>query len=303
TDSETLEIAVSMMQEAKKITPKIRFFIAEDFGERPLKRLPSVLKDALKESDVGVIAMQGKKGELEKFRRPLLNLVNDSSLRIANMVNINQKIMVGGMNADYQKIQAFSNKIYGLVKNAQHIEVKSKKGTDLIAEFSGLIKWVIADGQIRKGEWSNLPNGEVFTSPVNVNGKLVIDGVLGDYFAQKYGLLQRFPLIVKIKNGKVVETVCKNKQLQKDFIERINTDSNANRVGEFAIGTNIFLKELIGRLLQDEKFPGVHIAFGHGYPYKTGVTWNSEVHVDAVIKKPTVLVDGEKIMKEGDFLV
>jgi hypothetical protein len=40
-----------------------------------------------------------------------------------------------------------------------------------------------------KGEWGNLPDGEVFTAPYNVNGVIVVSE-LGDWFARKYGYLQ-----------------------------------------------------------------------------------------------------------------
>jgi len=72
-------------------------------------------------------------------------------------------------------------------------------------------------------------------------------------------------------------------------------------VGEFAIGTNIGLTRLIFNLLQDEKFPGIHIAFGSSYPNKTGATWDSRTHVDGVLRRPTIYVDGEAIMTQGTF--
>ena len=80
-------------------------------------------------------------------------------------------------------------------------------------------------------------------------------------------------------------------------------DENANRIGEFAMGTNMEVKKLVGRLLQDEKMPGVHVAFGHGYPEHTGCKWKSKAHLDAVLLKPTVYVDGKKIMEDGNYLV
>jgi leucyl aminopeptidase (aminopeptidase T) len=72
-------------------------------------------------------------------------------------------------------------------------------------------------------------------------------------------------------------------------------------VGEFAIGTNTGLTELIYNILQDEKFPGIHIAFGSPLPGKTGADWDSKAHVDGVIKKTSIYVDGEMIMDKGEF--
>jgi leucyl aminopeptidase (aminopeptidase T) len=76
---------------------------------------------------------------------------------------------------------------------------------------------------------------------------------------------------------------------------------NGRRVGEFAIGTNIGLSRLVGNLLQDEKMPGVHIAFGRPYPEETGATWTSSVHVDLVPARCSVLMDGDIVMSDGRF--
>jgi aminopeptidase len=53
-------------------------------------------------------------------------------------------------------------------------------------------------------------------------------------------------------------------------------------VGEFAIGTNIGVRDVIGNILQDEKIPGVHIAFGNPYGAHTGADWYSATHIDVV---------------------
>ena len=62
-------------------------------------------------------------------------------------------------------------------------------------------------------------------------------------------------------------------------------------MGEFAIGTNIELKDVIGQILQDEKYPGVHIAFGNPYGAHTGAEWYSGTHIDVVGRKFDIWVD------------
>ena len=303
TDIETLEISTALMQEAKAITDKIKFFIVEDFQKRPIKSVPLKILESVSESNVGIMAIQGKEGELENFRRPVLQKVSESRLRFANMINITQKIMEEGMNANYEEIAKLSNKLYSYLKNAKEIRVKTEAGSDFTARFSPSIFWVISDGQIKEGNWKNLPDGEVFTCPSSVDGKVVVDGVLGDYFSKKYGLLDSSPLHLKIKEGRVKDVKSVNKSLEKEFLEKLSTDENASRIGEFAIGTNKYIKELIGNLLQDEKFPGVHIAVGNGYPEKTGSDCHSAIHIDGVIRKPDVYVDGKMIMRSGGFLI
>jgi len=141
-------------------------------------------------------------------------------------------------------------------------------------------------------------------TPKTVEGHVVIDGCLGDFFAAKYGNLAANPVSLDIRGGRAVKesVACLNEELKKDFLAYLfESDENSDRVGEFAIGTNTGLKGLIGNLLQDEKFPGIHIAFGDSYGNKTGASWSSKTHVDGVLRETTILVDGETIMSAGRF--
>jgi leucyl aminopeptidase (aminopeptidase T) len=74
-------------------------------------------------------------------------------------------------------------------------------------------------------------------------------------------------------------------------------------VGEFAIGTNIELQRVIGHILQDEKFPGIHVAFGDPYGAHTGASWSSSTHIDVVATRFDIWVDGRQIMSDGRFLI
>jgi len=306
TDRETLGIGYAIRRAVKRITNYIQFFIMEDFGERPLD-FPEQMREALREADVSFYIAQGAEGELQTFRRPMLEVVDaNKKLRHGHMISITEQIMKDGMCSDYQEIQRVSRLVYQKVYKAREIRVVTDKGTDIIAQFSPQLKWKISDGDITSEHWSNLPDGEVFTCPVDVNGIVVINGCLGDFFSEKYGSLEKTPVTIKIKNGRAVSgsIKCDNKELEQEAIKYIfQTDENSNRVGEFALGTNIGLKKLIGNLLQDEKFPGVHIAFGYPYPAKTGANWSSKVHLDGVIKNSTVYADGEMIMEKGRYIL
>ena len=91
--------------------------------------------------------------------------------------------------------------------------------------------------------------------------------------------------------------------MSKATIIYTHTDENSDRVGEFAIGTNIGLASVIGHILQDEKFPGVHIAFGNPYGRHTGATWWSSTHIDVVGTEFDVWADHQHLMQAGKFLI
>ncbi len=305
TDRETLGIGTALRAAAEKIAGKpARFFLMEDFGARPIQ-FPRAIEEAMSVADVSIYAAQGAKGELATFRQPMIRTIEASSkLRHGHMIGITPEIMKDGMCSDYKEIQRISKLVYEKVKDARAIRVVTDKGNDFTAEFSPELKWTVSDGDIMPGHWKNLPDGEVFTSPQILNGQVVIDGCLGDFFAERYASLEDTPIHIEVKDGRArrESLQCKNEELRKEFEAYVfETDENSSRVGEFAIGTNTGLTHLIYNLLQDEKFPGIHIAFGSPLPGHTGAKWDSKAHVDGVLKKPTIYVDGEPIMTKGKF--
>jgi aminopeptidase len=162
------------------------------------------------------------------------------------------------------------------------------------------LRWVPCTGIYRRpGTWGNLPEGETYTCPQSVDGTLVAH-VVGDHFSERYGIL-REPLRVEIRDGWATQIRCVNETLESELTAYLDGAENGKRVGEFAIGTNIGLKRLVGNLLQDEKMPGVHLAFGRPYPEETGAAWSSPVHVDLVPSRCTITVDDEVIMNGGHF--
>ena len=304
TDRQTIEIGSALKAAIEKIAGDIQFFVMEDFGVRPID-MPPAIEDAIKNADVSVYAAQGAEGELQTFRMPMLKAIEaNSALRHAHMIGITPRIMCDGMCSDYKEIQRISRLVYEKVKGAEKIQVITEKGCNFTARFSPDLKWLISDGDIKPGQWMNLPDGEVFTSPIGVNGTVVIGGCLGDFFAEKYASLEDTPIIIEIENARAIrESIeCADEQLRKEFTEYLfENDENSHRIGEFAIGTNTGLTELIYNLLQDEKFPGIHIAFGSPLPGKTGADWDCRSHVDGVINSPTIIADGETIMDKGQF--
>jgi len=304
TDIQTIEIGSALKAAVEKIAGETQFFVMEDFGQRPIG-FPQAVENAIKLADLSVYAAQGAEGELQTFRMPMLKAIEaNHRLRHAHMIGITPQIMTDGMCSDYNQIQRISRLVYDKVKSAREIRVTTERGCDFTAQFSPELKWVVSDGHIAPGHWMNLPDGEVFTSPVNVYGTVVIDGCLGDYFTERYASLQDTPVRIEIENARATRQSlhCDNEQLLNELAAYLfENDRNSNRVGEFAVGTNTGLTKLIYNLLQDEKFPGVHIAFGSPLPGKTGAKWDSNAHIDGVIKNPTIHVDGEMLMNKGQF--
>ncbi len=302
TDEATIEIASALVQEIQKVGAPYRAWVLEDLAPRPLTDMPAEILEDLETSQVSIFAVQAQTNEL-RSRIQMTNVVNRKKIRHAHMVNINRQIMLEGMRADFQKVDRLSAKVIAMVRKAHTVRARTAAGTDLTADLNPNYKWLKTSGIITPEKWGNLPGGEIFTTPGEVNGTFVIDGVVGDYLCAKFGNLQSHPLTVRVEKNRLTEAHSENRELEDDFWKYTHTDENSDRVGEFAIGTNIDLKEVIGEILQDEKYPGVHIAFGNPYGAHTGAEWDSSTHIDVVGRKFNIWVDDQQIMADGKFLV
>src|SRR5450755_2526602 len=302
TDEVSLEIAAAMVRELEELGCRYQTWVLEDVATRPLTDLPLPITEDLETSQVSIFAVQAQMNEL-KSRMQMTDVVNRRKIRHAHMVNINKRIMLEGMRADFLKVDRLSVKVLETVTNAKQIRATTPAGTNLVADLNPNYRWVKTSGIISTEKWGNLPGGEIFTTPGEVNGTFVIDGVVGDYLCAKFGNLSETPLTIQVKKNRLTEAHSDNRELEDDFWKYTHTDENSDRVGEFAIGTNIDLKEVIGQILQDEKYPGVHIALGNPYGAHTGAEWYSATHIDVVGRKFDIWVDGEQIMRDGEFLI
>lgn len=302
-DFEAREIAAALVHEIERVGAPYRAFVLEELAERPLRDgMPAEVLSDLSHSQVSIYAASAGEGEL-KARIQMTDVVNLHGLRHGHMVGITKQIMREGMRADFAAVDALSERLIARARRAREIRVTSPAGTELTATFSPHLKWIKTSGLITVAKWGNLPGGEIFTAPLSVEGRFVIDGVLGDYLGPKYGDIGSTPLTVDLRDGRIVATSCAHAVMLADFRAYTSTDENSNRVGEFALGTNTAVRDVCGNILQDEKIPGMHMAFGHPYAQHTGADWASTTHIDCVGRRCDIWMDGEPVMRDGVYVV
>jgi aminopeptidase len=301
-DRETAPIAASMAQELMTTGCRWNAFVLEDLASRPLTDMPAEILADMETSDVSIFAVQVQRNEL-RSRMQMTEVVNRRRMRHAHMVNITPQIMCEGMRADYDRVDRLSQTVIEKARKARWIRATTAAGTDIRAEMNPEYKWLKTSGIISRDKWGNLPGGEIFTTPGEVNGVFVVDGVVGDYLCAQFGLLEATPLTLEIRGNRIVGCSSENKKLCEEFQAYTHTDENSDRVGEFAIGTNIGVERVIGNILQDEKFPGIHIAFGNPYGEHTGAPWRSSTHIDVVGLRFNIWIEDEQIMQDGKFLL
>ncbi|MDE0200446.1 MAG: aminopeptidase [Caldilineaceae bacterium] len=304
-DEDSSLISQSLAIAASPIADSVETHTLESLGPRPITEIPDSLRKALDrfQPHVSFYTASSRPGEL-RFRMaymPAVMQANPDGARHGHMINVTPPLMMQGMRVDYQRIYKVTMRVHALVSRAEEIRVTNPKGTDFSATLNPNFNWIPCHGLYHEpGKWGNLPEGETFTSPGNANGVMVVDE-LGDYFSERYGILEN-PVRFEVEDGRVKSVQCEDRSLEEDVRSYIFGAENADRVGEFAIGTNIALTGLVGNLLQDEKFPGVHVAFGDPYGNQTGADWKSDHHVDVIPTRCTIDVDGRRIMSDGQFI-
>ena len=301
-DEASREVAASLEHALTESGADANCVLIESIATRPMREAPPAALTALEAADVGILCVQPLEGELGA-RMAIVAAVERRRIRYAHMVGVTPRIMREGMRADYRQVDRLSQQLCDRMPTAQTLTVRTAGGTDFTARFDRRLAWVKTSGIINPRYWSNLPAGEVFTSPASVDGTFVCDGTAGDYFNAKYGILGRTPLVLEIRGGRLVSARCERTDLERDFWAYCHADANSDRVGELAFGTNLGLHEMIGVLLQDEKVPGVHLAFGDPYGSQTHATWSSQTHVDVLTRGCNVWIDDDQVIAEGRYLL
>src|SRR5580704_2525844 len=203
TDRETTPIAAAIAAELSANGCSWNAFVLEDLAPRPLRDMPAAVLEDMETSDVSIFAVKVQQNEL-RSRMQMTEVVNRRRMRHAHMVNITPQIMCEGMRADFALVDRLSQRVIEKVRRASYIRATTAAGTDIRADLNPDYKWLKTSGIISRDKWGNLPGGEIFTTPGEVNGTFVVDGVVGDYLCSRYGLLQATPLTIEIKSNRIV---------------------------------------------------------------------------------------------------
>ena len=186
TDRACREIAAALARELDNLGVVYHAWILEELAPRPLADMPRAVLDDMETSQVSIFAVRAQANEL-RTRMQMTDVVNRRQMRHAHMVNIDRRIMLEGMRADFDEVDRISTQVWRMASAAREIRATTPAGTDIVGRFSPRLKWLKTSGIISPHKWGNLPGGETFTAPERVDGAFVIDGVVGDYLCEKYG--------------------------------------------------------------------------------------------------------------------
>lgn len=287
TDKNLKEIANEIYNAAKEITEAhlIEIPVGKVNGEEP----PEDITKLMQEHDVLIIPTSKSLTHTNAVKNAITK-----GARGATLPGITKDMMLRAIDIDYNEMKENKEKLKKILDSGKEVHIKTKAGTDLRFSIKER-KAKSCTGIINKGEVGNLPAGEVFIAPVEetANGKLIIDGSLLNNKVET-------PIEITIKDGFAAEIKGeKEAEELKKALESVN-NKNAFNVAELGIGINPNAI-ITGNVLEDEKVLGTcHIAFGKNSSF--GGKIDIPIHIDCIIKDPTILIDDKEIMNKGKFV-
>lgn len=198
--------------------------------------------------------------------------------------------------ANYKDMALRSEKVSALLKEAQEIAITTPAGTDLKLNVKGMGS-IINSGIYRNpGEGGNLPAGEVYLPPnlFGVEGTIVIDG---SYRTKEGSKLVQEPITLSVKESNVnsITGGLEANDLREtlEWAKLQSKNPHVIKIGELGIGINEEAG-VIGCTVVDEKTLGTcHFAIGSNSWF--GGPIKARIHLDQVLLKPKILVDGKRL--------
>jgi leucyl aminopeptidase (aminopeptidase T) len=283
-DETTLRIGETLFEAGRQLGAKamaLRIPLSAKNGEEPFP----VVARAMAESDV-VVAPTGASLTHTQAKKNACK----AGARVATMPKITEDMFFNGpITADYNKVAELTKRVNVFLDWANEAELRSGECV-LKMSLKGR-SGVLSSGVYRnKGESGNLPSGEAYIAPVEgtAEGTALIDGSFAGL-----GVLEA-PLKLTFEKGQMT----KAEGADAERLEAMLGDNpNARNLAELGIGTNDKAR-VTGVILEDEKIYGtVHIALGSNDTFGGAVA--AGIHVDGIITRPELLLDGKPVVREG----
>jgi leucyl aminopeptidase (aminopeptidase T) len=217
----------------------------------------------------------------------------EAGTRVATLPGVTEEMLARVMSADMEGLRRRGHAVAEALEAASEAHLADSNGTDLTLELAGRKAIPDAGELTEPGAFGNLPCGEGFISPAGGHGTLVVDGSLAGI-----GLAAE-PVELVVEGGHLTSARGGQGMAFMELLTEYGDD--ATNVAELGIGTNEKAK-LTGEILEDEKILGsAHVAFGASAGI--GGTVQVPVHLDCIVIKPTVELDGEAIVRDGGLLI
>jgi leucyl aminopeptidase (aminopeptidase T) len=221
------------------------------------------------------------------------------------MEEVTPEMLSGGaVSADYAAMGALGARVLDAWAKCKTVRVTSDRGTDLTASVAGRKPFCIAGKAFKDPARPDLggvcafPDGEAGIAPVEGTGE---GTVVFDTTVHSIGLL-RESIMIRVRKGRISSIEGgREAELLHEIIARHGDDQSYNFPAEISIGLNS-AAQITGIMRVDKKLYGsVHIALGTNDDF--GGTVHSRLHLDGLIRFPTVTMDGKIVVERGKVTV
>jgi aminopeptidase len=217
----------------------------------------------------------------------------DNGARTATLPGVTEDMLARVMSADMEGLRKKGHAVADALDRAAAAHITDANGTDLTLDLSGREAIPDAGELSEPGAFGNLPCGEGFISPKDGNGTLAIDGSMAGL-----GLVDE-PVVLVVEGGHLTSARGGQGMAFMDLLTEHGDDGT--NIAELGVGTNE-KATLTGEILEDEKILGsIHVAFGASAGI--GGTVQVPVHLDCIVMKPTLELDGEVIVRDGELVI
>jgi leucyl aminopeptidase (aminopeptidase T) len=220
---------------------------------------------------------------------------SEAGARIATLPGVTEEMLARVMSADMDELRRRGNAIAAILDAGTEARITCANGSDLRLGLEGRTAIPDAGELTAPGAFGNLPCGEGFISPDDraCDGALVVDGTIAGVG------IPAEPVALTVTAGRLSDASGAEGAA---LVELLTADSEDGRIiAELGVGTNE-KAELTGNVLEDEKLLGtVHVAFGASAAI--GGRIQVPVHLDCVVMRPTLTVDGTEVVRDGELLV
>jgi len=272
-------------KEAKGI-PHIVFM---DISKKLDNRTFDLIEETMRNSDV-IITPTSR----TVFHSAAMRKARENGARALSLTECDEKTLSeGGIEADFKEIEPTVNKVGEIFSQGKEIELSTPGGTSLKAKIDGRTAHCNSGICHKPGEGMGVPDIEVYIAPVEgtCNGDIVIDAS-----AAVVGIVDE-PIKMKIVDGRLESITGDGKAAEIEKILKAANDPNGYNIAEIAVGLNPKAK-VIGKIIEDEGVYGTaHCALGDNMSF--GGANPAPFHLDFVMWKPTIKIDGRIIFDNG----
>lgn len=289
-----LELADRLMLEALRAGPDVFIGVWDKMaGQDPIG------------TTIGYIGRDGRKYESLVFKQSW----GDRRMRGFFSMLTTADLIERLVPIDYAALRERAGALKKVLDKGTEVHVTSPAGTDVRVSISGR-KAIPDDGNlIVPGKLANLPCGETFVSPAvgGTSGTIVFDGSVT---LLDRSVIPKIPVLVTFKDGYVTNVtggpvarellgVIKKGEEMAKARGLVAEEKNARHLGEMGIGLNPMARPTDNLMEAEKAWKTMHFAIGANFDNDAPAL----IHQDCLVLNPSMWVDGEQIMKDGDLLL